>query len=148
MGTSVEQLDKTYGQLLSDSLDWARIALDAFGVSTEAMEMRGMRDGELSTRIMEVLCEGLPAEEQERIRLQCPTERVDAMILDAFGKQLDAKGVTPWLERAVDDRIDRGMDDPEEIGRDVSQYLSPQTAEELAETIVTVVKRIQAEAEG
>ncbi len=40
------------------------------------------------------------------------------------------------------------MDDPEEIGRDVSQYLSPQTAEELAETLVTVVKRIQAEAEG
>ena len=136
-------MDKTYRHLLPDSLDRARIALDAFGVSTEAM-----RDGELSTRIMDVLCEGLPAEEQERIRQQFPSERVDAMILDALGKQLDAKGVTPWLERAVDDRIDRGMDDPEEIGHDVSQYLSPETAEELAETIVTVVKRIQAEAEG
>ena len=73
---------------------------------------------------MDVLCEGLPVGEQERIRQQFPTERVDAMILDALGKQLDTNGVTPWLDRAVDDRIDRGMDDPGEIGHDGSQYLS------------------------
>jgi hypothetical protein len=30
MGTSVEQLDKTYGHLLPDSLDQARGLLDAF----------------------------------------------------------------------------------------------------------------------
>ena len=96
-----------------------------------------MRNRELSTRIIDVLCEGLPAEEQERIRQQFPTERVDAMIRDALGKQLDA-----------DNRIDREIDDPAESGRDGSQYLSPQTAEELAETIVTIVRRIQAEAEG
>jgi hypothetical protein len=30
MGTSVEQLDKTYGHLLPDSLDRARTALDTF----------------------------------------------------------------------------------------------------------------------
>ena len=30
MGTSVDQLDKTYGHLLPDSLDRARVALDAF----------------------------------------------------------------------------------------------------------------------
>jgi hypothetical protein len=30
MGTSVEQLDKTYGYLLPDSLDRARTALDTF----------------------------------------------------------------------------------------------------------------------
>jgi hypothetical protein len=31
MGTSVEQIDKTYGHLLPDSLDRARAALEAFG---------------------------------------------------------------------------------------------------------------------
>lgn len=31
MGTSIEQLDKTYGHLLPDSIDRARAALDAFG---------------------------------------------------------------------------------------------------------------------
>lgn len=30
MGTSVDQLDKTYGHLLPDSLDPARTALDAY----------------------------------------------------------------------------------------------------------------------
>jgi integrase len=30
MGTSVEQIDRTYGHLLPDSLDRARTALDAF----------------------------------------------------------------------------------------------------------------------
>jgi hypothetical protein len=31
MGTSVEQIDRTYGHLLPDSLDRGRVALDAFG---------------------------------------------------------------------------------------------------------------------
>ena len=31
MGTSVEQIDKTYGHLLPDSLERARAALEAFG---------------------------------------------------------------------------------------------------------------------
>lgn len=30
MGTSVDQIDKTYGHLLPDALDRARAALDAF----------------------------------------------------------------------------------------------------------------------
>lgn len=30
MGTSVEQIDRTYGHLLPDSIDRARQALDAF----------------------------------------------------------------------------------------------------------------------
>lgn len=30
MGTSVEQIDRTYGHMLPDSLDRARTALDAF----------------------------------------------------------------------------------------------------------------------
>ena len=30
MGTSVEQIDRTYGHLLPDSLERARTALDAF----------------------------------------------------------------------------------------------------------------------
>jgi hypothetical protein len=30
MGTSVEQIDRTYGHLLPDSIDRARVALDAF----------------------------------------------------------------------------------------------------------------------
>jgi integrase len=34
MGTSVEQIDRTYGHLLPDSLDRARAALDAFEQST------------------------------------------------------------------------------------------------------------------
>jgi hypothetical protein len=29
MGTSVERIDKTYGHLLPDSIDWTRAALDA-----------------------------------------------------------------------------------------------------------------------
>ena len=33
MGTSVDQIDRTYGHLLPDSLDRTRAALDAFGVS-------------------------------------------------------------------------------------------------------------------
>jgi integrase len=35
MGTSVEQIDKTYGHLLPDALDRTRQALDAFMVATE-----------------------------------------------------------------------------------------------------------------
>jgi len=35
MGTSVEQIDRTYGHLLPDSLDRARTALDVFGSSQE-----------------------------------------------------------------------------------------------------------------
>jgi integrase len=31
MGTSVEQIDRTYGHLLPDSIDRARVTLDAFG---------------------------------------------------------------------------------------------------------------------
>lgn len=34
MGTSVEQIDRTYGHLLPDSLDRARSALDLYGAST------------------------------------------------------------------------------------------------------------------
>jgi hypothetical protein len=36
MGTSVEQIDRTYGHLLPDSLDRERTALDAFGGDREA----------------------------------------------------------------------------------------------------------------
>lgn len=38
MGTSVEQIDRTYGHLLPDSIDRARGALEAFGhgLDTEA----------------------------------------------------------------------------------------------------------------
>lgn len=40
MGTGVEQIDKTYGQLLPDSLDRVRLALNGFvannaGIGTE-----------------------------------------------------------------------------------------------------------------
>ena len=35
MGTSVEQIDRTYGHLLPDSLERARAALDAFGANTK-----------------------------------------------------------------------------------------------------------------
>jgi hypothetical protein len=40
MGTSVKQIDKTYGHLLPDSIDRARVALDTFGhaVGTKATE--------------------------------------------------------------------------------------------------------------
>jgi hypothetical protein len=34
MGTSVDQIDKTYGHLLPDSLDRTRSALDAFITNT------------------------------------------------------------------------------------------------------------------
>jgi hypothetical protein len=37
MGTSLEQLSKTYAHLLPDSADRARVALDAF-LATEAEE--------------------------------------------------------------------------------------------------------------
>jgi hypothetical protein len=38
MGTSVEQIDRTYGHLLTDSIDRARTALEAVGhgAATEA----------------------------------------------------------------------------------------------------------------
>jgi hypothetical protein len=35
MGTSVEQIDKTYGHLLPDALDRTRQALDAFALRQE-----------------------------------------------------------------------------------------------------------------
>ena len=35
MGTSVEQIDRTYGHLLPDSLDRARIALDSLAATGE-----------------------------------------------------------------------------------------------------------------
>jgi hypothetical protein len=36
MGTSVKQIDETYGHLLPDAHDRARAALDAFGNTAEA----------------------------------------------------------------------------------------------------------------
>jgi len=36
MGTSAEQIDKTYGHLLPDALDRTRAALDAFTAAAEA----------------------------------------------------------------------------------------------------------------
>jgi hypothetical protein len=36
MGTSVEQIDRTYGHPLPDSLDRVRAALDMFGTSSAA----------------------------------------------------------------------------------------------------------------
>jgi hypothetical protein len=40
MGTSVEQIDKTYGHLLPDALDRTRQALDAFSAkSAELVEL-------------------------------------------------------------------------------------------------------------
>jgi hypothetical protein len=36
MGTSAEQIDKTYGHLLTDALDRTRTALDAFTAAGEA----------------------------------------------------------------------------------------------------------------
>jgi hypothetical protein len=38
MGTSVEQIDRTYGHLLPDSLDRARTALDMFSLNETAKE--------------------------------------------------------------------------------------------------------------
>ena len=38
MGTSVEQIDITYGHLLPDSLDRARTALDSFAVGSDTKE--------------------------------------------------------------------------------------------------------------
>jgi integrase len=38
MGTSVEQIDKTYGHLLPDALDRTRQALDVFTVKSEGQE--------------------------------------------------------------------------------------------------------------
>jgi integrase len=35
MGTSVEQIDRTYGHLLPDSIDRTRAALDTFAAKTE-----------------------------------------------------------------------------------------------------------------
>ena len=41
MGTSVEQIDRTYGHLLPDSIDRTRSALDAYiNVAAEAAEAR------------------------------------------------------------------------------------------------------------
>jgi hypothetical protein len=39
MGTSVDQIDRTYGHMLPDSLDRARTALEAFGhlVATDSV---------------------------------------------------------------------------------------------------------------
>jgi len=38
MGTSLSQIDKTYGHLLPDSIDRARMALDTFLAAGEAQE--------------------------------------------------------------------------------------------------------------
>jgi hypothetical protein len=40
MGTSVDQIDKTYGHLLPDSLDRTRSALNAF-ITNTALEAEG-----------------------------------------------------------------------------------------------------------
>ncbi len=43
MGTSVEQIDKTYGHLLPDTLERARTALDAFlATDTRKAEQAGL----------------------------------------------------------------------------------------------------------
>jgi integrase len=41
MGTSVEQIDRTYGHLLPDSLDRARVARDAFAARDEERTANG-----------------------------------------------------------------------------------------------------------
>jgi integrase len=41
MGTSVEQIDRTYGHLLPDSIDRARVALDAFVSGARPAEEAG-----------------------------------------------------------------------------------------------------------
>jgi hypothetical protein len=43
MGTSAEQIDKTYGHLLPDSLERTRTALDAFTVRADAAFVPGVR---------------------------------------------------------------------------------------------------------
>jgi hypothetical protein len=40
MGTSVEQIDKTYGHLLPDALDRTRHALDAFVAERIVVEVK------------------------------------------------------------------------------------------------------------
>ena len=42
MGTSVEQIDRTYGHLLPDSIDRARAALEAFGAERAEAFGRGL----------------------------------------------------------------------------------------------------------
>ena len=54
MGTSVDQIDKTYGHLLPDSLDRTRTALDAF-ITGAAVEAEGgsrvtLRSGRLGPK--------------------------------------------------------------------------------------------------
>lgn len=46
MGTSLSQIDKTYGDLLPDSLDRARNALDSFVASEEEQAQDGRLDVE------------------------------------------------------------------------------------------------------
>ena len=48
VGTSVEQIDRTYGHLLPDSIDRARLALDAFvsGARPAVKAEDGRQDGE------------------------------------------------------------------------------------------------------
>lgn len=41
MGTSVEQIDRTYGHLLPDSIDRARTALEAFGHGVDTAAVGG-----------------------------------------------------------------------------------------------------------
>ena len=41
MGTSVEQLDRTYGHVLADSLDRARTALDRYVVGAGSAKQHG-----------------------------------------------------------------------------------------------------------
>jgi hypothetical protein len=41
MGTSVKQIDKTYGHLLPDSIDRARVALDSFGRGLDTAAAEG-----------------------------------------------------------------------------------------------------------
>lgn len=43
MGTSVEQIDRTYGHLLPDSIDRARIALDSFGAHRDERQSEEAR---------------------------------------------------------------------------------------------------------
>jgi hypothetical protein len=38
MGTSVEQIDRTYGHILPDSLDWARQALDSYVTAVTTLD--------------------------------------------------------------------------------------------------------------
>jgi hypothetical protein len=79
----------------------------------------------LSQAIVDHVCDGLPAADQARIRREYPLEKVDEMIVEAVGRYFDRTGVLPWLGAAVDDRIGRGLDDPEEIAPDVSSKHRP-----------------------